>query len=147
MSDKMPAQGFDVSVNVVSAEGGLDLAGEFQEAELSIKEDVEEYETLNEEAPMLLPGSIKISGKLKRGWINPDIISRLHGQTKIGRGAKRTKPKTFSITLTLDSDYKGLSGRVRVNGARFDDFSLKAKNGKGVVDKDLSFKAESVEQL
>ena len=147
MPDLMPAQGFDVSVNITSNSGGIDLAGEFQECEISIKEDIEEYETLNEESPMLLPGTIKISGKVKRGLLHPDIIGRVYGATKLGRGAKRTKPKVFSITTTLNSDYKGFNGRIRLNNVRFESLDLKSKAGKGVVDKDLSFKAESIEQL
>ena len=144
--DKMPAQGFDVSVSVMS-DSGPELAGEYEDAEFSIKESIVKYKTTNEDAPMLLPGELEITGKLKRGWLSVDIINRLYNQVKVGRGYKRTKPKTFSITFTLDSIYKGLSGKVRLNGVRFSDLGIKVKGGEAVVDKDLSFSAESIEQL
>jgi hypothetical protein len=143
--EQRPVQGFDVSISVMG-ENGPELVGEYEEMEIKIQDEDEEYWLTGSRTAMLLDGDIKISGKLKRGWINLDIISRLYGQSSIRRGANTLSSLRFTITATIDSSAKGLAGRLRLEDCKFNELSLAIKAGKKVVEKSLSFKAEGISE-
>ena len=144
--DAQPAQGFDVSVTITGPDGP-ELVGEFQEMSLEVKDDSEEYMTCGDRIAMILDGEIKISGKLKRGLLNTDLISRLYGQKSLRRGEKIVESPRFNILFTIDSPAKGIYGRLRCERVKLEGFSLGMKAGKGVLDKDISFKAEGIAEL
>jgi len=143
MSD--PIQGSDVSITVMGP-NGPELAGEYQEVDIEVENDVEEYLETNERIARLLDGVVKISGKLKRGWIDVDIIGRVFGYTALRRGEKIGAQPRFTITCTVNNSDKGLSGAVKLEQAVLPKLSLAIKAGKGVVDKDLTYRAEGISQ-
>ena len=145
-ADAQPAQGFDVSVTIMGP-NGPELVGEYQEVSVEVKDDSEEYMTCGDRIAMILDGEIKISGKLKRGMMNTDLISRLYGQTSLRRGETIVESPRFNIIFSVQNPAKGISGRLRVERVKLEGFSLSAKAGKGVVDKDISFKAEGIAEL
>ena len=130
----------------VMGPNGPELAGEYQEVDIEIENDVEEYIETNERIARLLDGTIKISGKLKRGWIDTDIVGRVFGYTALRRGESIGAQPRFTITCTVNSDAKGLNGAIKLEQAVLPKLSLAIKAGKGVVDKDLTYRAEGVSQ-
>lgn len=138
-----PIQGFDVSVQVIGP-NGPELVGEYQECEFSIKNDVEEYLELNERIAMLLDGEIKIEGKVKRGWVSMTIVEALFGSGTLRRGERSPASPRFVIIFNVKAPEKGLRGRYKFEQAIFPDLSLSIAAGKGVVKKDLSFRAEGI---
>lgn len=141
-----PIQGFDVSVTVMGP-NGPELAGEYQEASLKISNDVEEYITTNERVARLLDGIVKIEGKLKRGWLDVDIIGRVFGYTALRHGERIGAQPRFTITFNVANPQKGVGGRVKIEQAVFPNLELAIKGGKGVVENSIDFKAEGVSQV
>lgn len=140
-----PIQGFDVSVSIMGPYGP-ELAGEYQSVDINVKNDTEEYLETNERIARILDGVISISGSLKRGWMNTDIISRVYGYTALRRGEKIGASPRFTISCTVDNPDKGVSGRIRIENAVIPELKLAIKSGKGVVEKDLQFKAEGISE-
>ncbi len=138
-----PIQGFDVSVQVIG-DGGPQLAGEFQECEFSIKNDVEEYLELNERIAQLLDGEIKIEGKLKKGWVSMNVVNTAFGAGTLRRGERTPASPRFVVIFSVNAPEKGLSGRYKFEQAVFPDLSISIAAGKGVVKKDLGFRAEGI---
>lgn len=138
-----PIQGFDVSVQVIGS-NGPELAGEFQECDFSIKNDVEEYLELGERIAQLLDGEIKIEGKLKRGWMSMDVIRTAFGTNTLRRGERIPDSPRFVVLVNIDAPSKGLKGKYKLTQAVIPDMSLSIAAGKGVVKKDLSFRAEGI---
>jgi hypothetical protein len=152
MQANRPIQGYDVTVSVVDANNAAVFAGEFQEASFSLKHDVEEYQTTNSRMPQLLEGDIKIEGKLKRGWLTMDLVNAIWGQSKIGPNVDIQEQHRVTITMKTNgtsSITKGVTGQkgVKLTGALFTDLNVSIKNGKAVVDKDISFRAEGIEDV
>jgi len=141
MSD--PIQGFDVSVSVLGP-NGPELVGEYKEIEIRVKHNVEKYEETGERIARLLDGDIEISGKLKRGWMHVDVLRRVLGYSALRRGQKIGAQPRFTISASVDSTDKGLSGRIRVENAVIGELGIIAKGGKAVVEKDLSYQAEGI---
>jgi hypothetical protein len=142
-AEQRPVQGFDVSITVMGP-NGPEFVGEYQELEFKIQDEDEEYWLTGSRTAMLLDGDIKITGKLKRGWVSMDIISRLYGQSAIRRGQSTLSSLRFTITCTVDAPAKGLLGRIKLEDCKFNEINLAIKAGKGVVEKDMSFKAEGI---
>ncbi|WP_425058370.1 hypothetical protein SCACP_30180 [Sporomusa carbonis] len=140
-----PIQGFDVSVSIMGP-NGPELAGEYQTVDITVKNETEEYLETNERIARILDGEISISGSLKRGWMNTDIISRVYGYTALRRGEKIGASPRFTISCTADNPDKGVSGRIRIENAVIPELKLAIKSGKGVVEKDLQFKAEGISE-
>lgn len=138
-----PIQGFDVSVMVIG-ESGLEMVGEYQEVEFSIKNDTEEYLELGERIARILDGEIKIEGKLKRGWTSLDIVKQIFGTSTLRRGSRAPASPRFVITCSVDAPEKGLLGRYKFEQAVIPELSISISQGKGVAKKDLSFKAEGI---
>lgn len=138
-----PIQGFDVSVQVIGS-NGPELAGEYQECEFSVKNEVEEYLELNERIAQLLDGEIKIEGKIKRGWMSMKILNAIFGTGTLRRGERPPASPRFVIIFSVNAPEKGLSGRYKFEQAIIPDLSLNIAAGKGVVKKDLSFRAEGI---
>lgn len=143
MSD--PIQGFDVSISIMGP-NGPEIVGEYQQVDIKVKNSVEKYLETNERIARLLDGDIEIDGKLKRGWMNTDIISRTQGYSALRRGEKIGAQPRFTISCTVDSPDKGLSGRINIEQAVIAELSLAIKAGKGVVDKDMSYQAEGISE-
>ena len=143
MPRRAPIQGFDVSVQIVG-QNGPEMVGEFQECEFSIKNEVEEYLELNERIPQLLDGEVKIEGKVKRGWVSMNILEAIYGSGTLRRGSRLPASPRFVIIFSIKAPEKGLSGRYKFEQAIFPDLSISIAAGKGVVKKDLSFKAEGL---
>ncbi len=139
-----PVQGNDVSVQIVGP-NGPELVGEFQEIDINIKNDVEEYLEMNERIAMILDGEIKIDGKLKRGLLNTDIIRRVYGVTSMKRGERIPQQPRFVVTCSIDAPEKGLVGRFRLMDVIMPDLTVSVKAGKSVVSKDISYRAEGIE--
>ncbi|GMB00924.1 hypothetical protein [Pelosinus sp. IPA-1] len=144
-AEQRPVQGFDVSISVMGP-NGPEFVGEYQELEFKIQDEDEEYWLTGSRTAMLLDGDIKITGKLKRGWVSLDIISRLYGQSSIRRGESTLSSLRFTITATVDAPSKGLLGRIQLEDCKFNEISIGIKAGKGVVSKDMSFKAEGISE-
>lgn len=138
-----PVQGFDVSVQVVG-DDGPSLTGEFQEVEFSVKNDTETYLELNERIAEILDGEITIEGKLKRGWMNLDVIAAVFGDSTLRRGEKAPTSPRFVIIYSIKNSDKGLKGRYKFEQAIIPELSISIAAGKGVVKTDLSFKAEGI---
>jgi len=138
-----PVQGFDVSVMVIGSDGP-DLVGEYQEVEFSVKNDTEEYLELNERVARILDGEIKIEGKLKRGWTSMDILSKTFGVSTIRRGERVPASPRFVIAFSVNAPEKGLTGRYKCEQAVIPELTISIASGKGVVKKDMSFKAEGI---
>ncbi|GMB00219.1 hypothetical protein [Pelosinus sp. IPA-1] len=145
MANNDPIQGFDVSISIMGP-NGPELVGEYKEVTITIKNDTEDYLETNERIARILDGVISISGKLKRGWMNTDIISRVYGYSALRRGEKIGESPRFTISCTADNPDKGINGRLRIEQAVINELALSIKGGKGVVDKDLSFKAEGISE-
>lgn len=143
MGKGKPIQGFDVSVQVIGPTGP-ELAGEFQECEFSIKNETEDYMELNERIAQILDGEIKIEGKLKRGLMNLNVVKSVFGSSTLRRGERPPASPRFVITFSINAPEKGLSGRYKFEQAVIPDLSISMAAGKGVVKKDLSFKAEGI---
>lgn len=144
-AEQRPVQGFDVSISVMGPDGP-EFVGEYQELEWKIQDEDEEYWLTGSRTAMLLDGDIKITGKLKRGWVSLDIISRLYGQSSIRRGESTLSSLRFTITATVDAPSKGLLGRIKLEDCKFNEIGIGIKAGKGVVNKDMSFKAEGISE-
>ncbi|HWP96410.1 MAG TPA: hypothetical protein VN426_06135 [Syntrophomonadaceae bacterium] len=138
-----PIQGFDVSVQVIGS-NGPELAGEYQECEFSIKNDVEDYLELNERIAQILDGEIKIEGKVKRGWISMNVVEAVFGSGTLRRGDRPPASPRFVIIFSVKAPEKGLSGRYKFEQAIIPDLSISIAAGKGVVKKDLSFRSEGI---
>ncbi|MDR1701269.1 MAG: phage tail tube protein [Sporomusaceae bacterium] len=138
-----PVQGFDASISVMGPSGPA-FAGEYQECEFKIQDEDEEYWVTGSRAPTILDGDIKISGKLKRGWISFDMISQLFGQSFVRGGITMLTSLRFTITVTIDAPAKGLLGRYRLENCKINEIAIAIKAGKSVVEKDMTFKAEGV---
>ncbi|MFB6364471.1 hypothetical protein ACFCP7_10455 [Paenibacillus elgii] len=142
---KQPAQGYDVSVMVVGA-NGPELVGEFQNIELNISSDFEEYQTTNSRMPILLDGEVKIDGSLKRGMIDVGRALRvLFGSSQLAPGQRFTAPR-YTITASFNAPEKGLVGRYVLTNCIFPSLSLSVQNGKNVVSSDYKFRAEGVQE-
>ena len=145
LADQRPVQGFDVSISVMGP-NGPEFIGEYQELEFKIQDEDEEYWLTGSRTAMLLDGDIKITGKLKRGWVSLDIISRMYGQSSIRRGQSTLSSLRFTISATIDAPFKGLLGRINLEDCKFNELSIAIKAGKGVVEKDMNFKAEGISE-
>lgn len=141
-----PIQGFDVSVMVIGP-NGPEMAGEYQEVEFSVKNDVEEYLELGERISRILDGEIKIEGKLKRGWTSIDIVKQVFGAATLRRGERIPASPRFVITFSVNAPEKGLSGRYKFEQAVIPELTVSISQGKGVAQKDMSFKAEGISQV
>ncbi|MGG1600576.1 hypothetical protein [Paenibacillus naphthalenovorans] len=139
-----PAQGFDVSVQIVGP-NGPELVGEYQEMDINIKNDVEEYLEMNERIAAILDGEIKIDGKLKRGLMNMDVVRRVYGTPVMRRGERIPPQPRFVITFSINAPEKGLVGRFKLLQVIIPDLTISAQAGKGVVSKELSYRAEGIE--
>lgn len=147
-----PIQGYDVTVAVIDDNGAPTFAGEFQEIDIDLEHDPEEYQETNQRMPIYLDGDIKISGSLKRGWYRIDLVNGVWGQSKIGPDVAIQRQKRVTLTFKLNgtsSQGKGISGTpgMKLTGVLFTKTSLKVKNGKAIVDKTLTFKAEGMEDI
>lgn len=140
---KKPVQGFDVSVQVIGP-SGPELTGEFQEVEFSVKNESEEYLELNERIAQNLDGELKIEGKLKRGLMNLNVVKSTFGSGTLRRGERAPASPRFVITASINAPEKGISGRYKFEQAIIPELSISVAAGKGVVKKDLSFKAEGI---
>lgn len=144
-AEQRPVQGFDVTIDVMGP-NGPEFVGQYQELNFTINDEDEEYWLTGSRTAMLLDGDIKIEGNLKRGWVSTDIISRLYGKSSIRRGESTLSSLRFTITATVDAPTKGLVGRMRLEDCKFNSLSIAIKAGKGVVDKDMKFKAEGISE-
>lgn len=138
-----PIQGFDVSVQVIGP-NGPELTGEYQECEFSVKNETEDYLELGERIAQILDGEVKIEGKIKRGWMSLTVLKSVFGSGTLRRGEKLPASPRFVITFSVNAPEKGLSGRYKFEQVVIPDLSISIAAGKGVVKKDLSFKAEGV---
>lgn len=136
-----PIQGFDVSVMIIGP-NGPEMAGEYQEVEFSIKNDIEKYLELNERIHRILDGEIQISGKLKRGWTSINIVKQVFGASTMRRGERLPRSPRFVITCSIKAPEKGLNGRYKFEQVVIPELSISVSQGKGVAKKDLSFEAE-----
>lgn len=144
-AEQRPVQGFDVIIDVMGP-SGPEFVGQYQELNFTINDEDEEYWLTGSRTAMLLDGDIKIDGNLKRGWVSTDIISRLYGKSSIRRGESTLSSLRFTITATVDAPAKGLIGRIRLEDCKFNSLALSIKAGKGVVEKDMKFKAEGISE-
>jgi len=138
-----PVQGHDVSASVMGP-NGPELAGEWQEADINIANAVETYQTLNSRMPILLDGDITIDGTLKRGWLDMNIVAATVGTGNLQPGQNVPASPRFVITCAINAPAKGLSGNYQLTGVIIDKTALAMKQGKGVVESNLSFKAEGL---
>ncbi|MPN51931.1 hypothetical protein SDC9_199582 [bioreactor metagenome] len=145
MSDRDPIQGFDCSTTVIGP-NGPELVGEFQETEFSIKNETEDYLEQNERIAKILDGEIKIEGKLKKGFMNLDIIKTCYGSGSLKRGTRIPKSPRFTITTNIKAPEKGYNGKYRLIDCVIPELSVAIQAGKSVVKSDLSFKAEGIEE-
>lgn len=137
-----PVQGHDVSVSVMGP-NGPELVGEWQETDINISDDVEEYMELNSRMPVYLDGDIKIDGTLKRGWLDMNIVAATVGSSTLQPGQRIVTPR-YTVTCTINAPEKGLTGRYQLTNVVFDKTPISVKTGKNVVDTNLSFKAEGI---
>jgi hypothetical protein len=143
MPQNRPVQGYDVSVSVMGP-NGPELVGEWQECDINITNETEEYHETNSRSPILLDGDIKFDGKLKRGYLNTNIVATTLGTNTIQPGVAIPATPRFTISCYINAPDKGLVGRYRLTGVKFEKLSIAIKAGKAVVDNDLSFKAEGI---
>lgn len=139
-------QGYDCSVLVVGP-SGPELVGEYQEVEFSIKEETDKYLPLGERISVILDGPIDIEGKLKRGHILLDSIERIWGQPSLKRGSRIPVSPRFTVVFSVNAPDKGFVGRYRLIDVKIEEFSLKTKAGKDLLEEDQSFKAEGIERM
>ncbi len=142
-----PIQGFDVSVLIVNPGGGPELVGEFQETEISIKNETEAYLEQNERIARILDGEITIEGKLKRGLINLGIIKSCYGSSSLKRGEKIPKSPRFIITTNINAPDKGMVGKFKLLNAIIPELTVSFGKGKDISTTDYSYKAEGIEEL
>jgi len=145
MPEKRPVQGYDVEIDIMGPSGPA-FVGQFQELSVDVKEETEEYWLTGYRNPLILDGDIKISGKLKRGFIDMNIITQLYSTKSLRKSTYIPQSARFTITATFDAPEKGLVGRLRVEMVKIQGFSLAIKAGKGVVDNDFSFEAEGISE-
>lgn len=138
-----PVQGFDVSGSIMGP-NGPELAGEWQEIDINITSETEEYHETNSRAPVLLDGDIKIDGKVKRGLLDMNIIKTVFGTSNVQPGIAVGASPRFTISCNINAPNKGLIGKYRLTGVKFEKLGIAIKAGKTVVDSDLSFKAEGI---
>lgn len=138
-----PIQGFDVQVSIVGP-NGPELAGSWEQVDFRISEDVEKYIEMGERIGRTLDGEITISGTLRRGWRNMNLIQRVWGVSAIRRGVTLPASPRFEISFSVNAPAKGLVGRYKLENVKFTEFSLSAAAGKGVVKGDLPFQAEGI---
>ncbi|KLU66303.1 hypothetical protein DEAC_c17020 [Desulfosporosinus acididurans] len=138
-----PVQGHDVSASVMGP-NGPELAGEWQEVDINIANAVETYQTLNSRMPILLDGDITLDGTLKRGWLDMNIVAATVGTGNLQPGQNIPASPRFVITTTINAPDKGLNGTYQLTGVIIDKTALSIKQGKGVVESNLSFKAEGL---
>lgn len=143
MGQSRPVQGFDVSASVMGP-NGPELVGEWQEVDINITSETEEYHETNSRSPVLLDGDIKIDGKLKRGYIDMNIVATTMGTSNIQPGVTLPASPRFTITCNINAPSKGLVGKYTVTGVKFEKLGLAIKAGKAVVDSDLTYKAEGL---
>ncbi|MEC0231287.1 hypothetical protein [Paenibacillus alba] len=140
-----PLQGYDVSVTVIGP-NGPDLVGEFEEMDLTIAHDVDEYQTLNSRMPILLDGEVKLDGTLKRGMIDVGkSLQVLFGSASLSPGQVFTSPR-YIISVNFNNATKGLVGRYTLTGCIFLDFNLSASKGKSVVNSSFKFRAQGIQE-
>lgn len=140
-----PVQGFDVSVSVVGP-NGPSLVGEFEEIQLNINNDVEEYLTLNSRMPILLDGEIKLDGSLRRGFIDVGkALQTAFGSSSLQPGAQFASPR-YVISASFNSTDKGINGRYILTGSIISKIGLSATQGKNVVRNDYTFRAEGIQE-
>lgn len=140
-----PIQGFDVQLSVVGP-NGPEFAGSWEQIEIRVTEDTESYIELGERIARKLDGEISISGTLRRGWRNMDVIRRVWGVSSLRRGVAIPASPRFVITCTINAPSKGLNGRYRLEGVKIKELGLSIAAGKGVVRGDLSFDAEGISE-
>lgn len=145
MARKEPLQGYDVKVSVIGT-NGPELVGEYQEASVTITNDIEEYVEMGERIAMQLDGVISIEGELKRGCLYVDAINRIYGQSSLRRGDAISASPRFTIMMSLKNKYKGHNGKIRIERALFNEWALSATAGKDVVSSNMKFKAEGISQ-
>jgi len=138
-----PVQGHDVSVSVMGP-NGPELVGEWQEVDINITNDDEEYMETNSRMPIYLDGDIKLDGKVKRGWLDLNIVAVTVGTGNLQPGQPIPATPRFVITCNINAPTKGLSGRYQLTGVRFDKLAIAIKAGKAIVDEDLTYKAEGL---
>lgn len=145
-AEQKPAQGFDITIDVMGPSGRA-LVGQYQEATWKIQDEDEEYWLTGYRNPILLDGELKITGSLKRGWVSMDLIQQIYGTGNLRRDRYSLIGIRFDITMTIDNPYKGLLGKIRLEECKFNEISMAIKAGKGVLQKDLNFKAEGIVEL
>lgn len=138
-----PIQGFDVQVSIVGP-NGPELVGSWESADLRITEDTEKYPEMGERIARVLDGEISISGTLRRGWRNMDVIQRVWGVSALRRGTAIPASPRFEISMNINAPAKGLVGRFKLESVKITEFALSATAGKGVVRGDLPFQAEGI---
>ena len=138
-----PIQGFDVQVSIVGP-NGPEFVGSWEQADLRITEDAEKYLEMGERIGRTLDGEISISGTLRRGWRNMDVIQRVWGVSSLRRGEAIPASPRFEISLNINAPGKGLVGRFKLENVKITEFSLSATAGKGVVKGDMPFQAEGI---
>lgn len=138
-----PIQGFDVQLSIVGP-NGPEFAGSWEQVEFRISEDIERYLELGERIARVLDGEIQITGTLRRGWRDMNVIQRVWGVSSLRRGAAVPTSPRFVITCTINNPAKGLVGRFRLEGVKLREFGLSIAAGKGVVRGDLPFDAEGI---
>lgn len=145
-AEQAPTQGFDVMIDVMGPSGPA-LVGQYQEANWKIQDEDEEYWLTGYRNPMLLDGDLKITGSLKRGWVSMNLIHQIYGTGNLRRDQYSLIGIRFTISMKVDNPYKGLLGKIRLEACKFTEISMAIKAGKGVISKDLNFKAEGIVEL
>lgn len=138
-----PIQGFDVQVSIVGP-NGPELVGSWEQVDFRISEDTEKYIEIGERIGRVLDGEISISGTLRRGWRNLDVIQRVWGVSSLRRGAAIPSSPRFVITCSINNAAKGLVGRFRLEGVKLKEFGISFGAGKGTVKGDMPFDAEGI---
>lgn len=141
----MRVQGFDVTTTITGP-NGPELVGQWQEIDLSIKNEIEEYMETGERIAMLLDGDIKIDGKLKKGLAHTNVMSRVFGVKTMKRGTRIPPQPRFTISFSINAPEKGLVGRYRLLNCVIPELALSIRSGKAVVDKNLNYQAEGIEE-
>lgn len=109
MSD--PLQGYDVTISIIG-ENGPELVGQYQEAEITVTNELQEYLETGERIPRQLDGQIGIEGKLTRGCCMLMLFSALwvavlSAGVKLSRKARvlplKLHLKTATKAMTVES--------------------------------------------
>lgn len=143
MSQNRPAQGYDASASIMGP-NGPELVGEWQEVDINLTAETEEYHETNSRSPVLLDGDIKIDGKLKRGYISTGIIAATMGTGTIQPGVSIPEIPRLTVTTNINAPSKGLVGKYTLTGVKIEKLGIAIKAGKAVIDTDLTFKAEGI---